>query len=101
MNYDDVSRLRSLSERLCPWAKYRGKARLRVSSINLVNYPAVVVSNSEVGGFVVFVKPDALDTIRLRWAGPSIDGGIPSDDEIAAWLTYCVLDLGGDGIREA
>lgn len=92
-----------LSERSCPWAKYRGRVRLQVTDANPDGRDVILVlDESQMGGAVAFVQRDALDEIRLKWEGRTIDA-IPTDEDIAAWLAYCVLDKGGDGgsIRES
>ena len=95
--------IRSLTERLQPWAKYRGRGKV-IQVEDMPANPQVIVGqdpdgiHGPAGGIVVFVQTSALQEIRLKWQGREIDT-IPSDDEVAAWLIWIVLDNGGDGER--
>jgi len=85
--------LGNLTERieiLAPWAKFRGKANL-VPIDPAPGVPEAVVTRDAAGGFVVFVTKPALDEIRKDWPHARDLDSIPSDDEIAAWLTFVVL----------
>jgi len=66
--------------------------------------PDVIVAKDVTGRrpAVALIKQEALDEIRLKWgSGREIDT-IPSDEEIAAWLAYCVFEHGEHGtIRES
>lgn len=98
MTDDLAGKLIDLTERLIPWAKYRGRARLvevedpKLPDVTVAREP----SANGTGGLVVFIRPQALWDVRQTWPhGRQIDS-IPSDDEIAAWLAHIVIDKGGD-----
>lgn len=92
----DGGKVIQLSERLCPWAKYRGRVRLQVTAHNPDGRDVVLAEDTSGKTWAVaFVHRAALDEIRLKWEGRTIDE-IPTDEDIGAWLAYCILDKGGD-----
>ncbi len=82
--------IRSLTERLQPWAKYRGRADL-IPVTDRPDLPDATVARDLGGRLIVFAQLTAIQEVRLKWEGREIDT-IPSDDEIAAWLAWIVIE---------
>lgn len=90
--------VRNLTERIVPWAKFRGRAALFVIADPPDDLPDVTVAKDadDPRRVRVFIRPEARQAVRTEWAfGPLIDT-IPDDDEIAAWLAWAVIERGGD-----
>jgi hypothetical protein len=94
-----AAKLIDLSERICPWAKYRDRADLIPVEDSRTDLPDVTVAGDGRGRRLVFAKVTAIQTIRNEWAGREIDS-IPSDEEIAAWLAWAAVEGGGDQMIE-
>lgn len=90
--------LRDLTERIVPWARFRGRASLTVVQDAPDDLPDVTVAkdSTDPARVIVFIRPEARQAVRNEWRfGPLIDS-IPPDDEIAAWLAWAVIERGGN-----